>query len=67
MELQLGIAKPVAEFANLCPVAVVQVLAGAKDLDFRDSGIPDLFQKNGRQPVIDKEVRGKSVIHEEMY
>ena len=42
VQLQLGIAEPVAEFGDLRLVAIVQVLARAEDLHRGDSGLLDL-------------------------
>ena len=46
-ELQLRIAEPVAEFGDLRLVAIVQMLAGAEDLDRGDAGVPDAVEPDG--------------------
>ena len=63
VQLQLGIAEPVAEFGDLRLVAIVQVLARAENLDRGNAGLLDSAEQRRRQPVIDEQVRGEYVIH----
>ena len=54
VQLQLGIAEPVAQFGDLRPVVIIQVLAGAENLDQRNARVPDPVQPD----------RGEAMIHE---
>ena len=64
VQLQLGIAEPVAQFGDLRLVAIVQVLARAEDLHGGNSGLLDSARAAPRQPVVDEQVRGQYVIHQ---
>src|SRR6185437_7199157 len=64
MKLQLRIAKPVAEFPDLRAILIIQVLPRAENFDQRDAGVPDAIQPNGRQPMIDEQVRRKRPYHQ---
>ena len=63
MQLQVRIAKPVAQFGDLGAIAVVQVLPRAEDLHGRNARVLHLVELRNRQPMIDKQVRGKNVMH----
>ena len=56
MQLQFGIAKPMAEFADLRGVAIVQVLSRAKELDRGNTRLPDLLEPGGGEPMICEDV-----------
>ncbi len=57
MQLQLGIAEPVAQFVDLRAIAIIQMLARAEDLDRRNAGLLDPVQPDRREPMIDEQVR----------
>ena len=63
MDLQLRIAEPMAEFIDLRPVPVIEMLAGAKDLDSRKPGGPDSFEPNRCEPIANEQVAGEDKIH----
>ncbi len=56
MQVQAGIAKPMAEFADLRLIAVIQVLPSAKYFHGRDAGLLHAVQPRDRQTMIDKEM-----------
>jgi hypothetical protein len=56
MQLQFGVAKPVAELADLRVVTVIEMLSGAKKLHFRDARLPDLFKPGGGEAMICEDV-----------
>ena len=64
VELQLGIAKPVPQFGNLAGIVIVEMLAGAKDLNYGDAGVPNAVQPNGSQAMIYKKMSRQGVLHE---
>jgi hypothetical protein len=63
MELQVRVAKPVAQFGDLGAIAVVQVLPRAEDFHGRNPRALNLVELRNRQPVTDEQVRGKNVMH----
>ena len=63
MQLQFGIAKPVAQLGDLRAIAIVQVLARAENLHRRDARLMDLIQPDGGQPMIHEQVRRQNVMH----
>src|SRR5208283_1010111 len=52
-----------AEFGDLRLVAIVQVLPRAEYLDRRNAGLLDALQRRAGQPVVDKHVRRKYMVH----
>ena len=63
MELQLRIAKPVAEFGDLRAVAIIQMLAGAEDLHQRNARVPDPLEPDRGQAVVDEQMSGERAMH----
>jgi hypothetical protein len=63
VELEIGVAEPVAQFGDLRLVVVVEVLAGAENLDRGDAGLPDPSEQGGGQAVINEYVRRQIVVH----
>ena len=63
VQLQIGIAEPVAQFGDLRLIAIIQVLARAENLYRGDSGVLNFSEQRGCQPVIDEQMRGQYVIH----
>ena len=63
VELQIGIAEPVAEFGDLRLIAIIEVLATAEDFHCGDSGLLNSAEQGRRQPVIDEQMGGEYVIH----
>jgi hypothetical protein len=63
VHLQRGIAEPVAQFANLRTVAVIQVLARAIDLNAIETGIADSFQASRGKPLVYEKMSGKHMLH----
>jgi hypothetical protein len=57
VQLQLGIAKPVAKLGDLGAVAVIQVLTRNKYFDLGNAGIPDAIEPNRSKAIIDEQVR----------
>src|ERR1700730_6524179 len=63
MELQFGIAKPVAEFGDLGFVRIVQVLPRAENLYRADTRLLDPAEQCHGEPVVDEQVRRQKMIH----
>jgi len=63
VHLQFGIAEPMAQLGNLSLIAIIQMLAGAEDLNQRDLGVPDPVQPYGGQPVIRKQMCGEDALN----
>jgi hypothetical protein len=48
VEFQLGVLEPVAELVDLRPIAIVQMLSRAEDLNGWHTGLPNLLQPKRR-------------------
>ena len=51
MELEIRIAKPVAQLADLRVIVIIEMLSGAKDLDQRNARVPNPVEPDGRQAM----------------
>src|SRR5579883_2467998 len=65
VEFHFRVTKPVTQFRDLRLIAIVQVLARAEDFHRQNSRLLDAAQQRRSQAMIDKQVRGKYVIHSE--
>ncbi len=63
IQLQIGIAKPVAELSDLRGVAPVEMLLRAENFDRLDARAFDAAEPGSGQAMIDDDVRGKGAIH----
>lgn len=63
MQSRFGVAKPVSKLRYLGFVVPVYMLTGTEDLDVGDPGMPDTFQRDGSEAVVDEQMRGESVSH----
>jgi hypothetical protein len=63
MELQVRIAKPVAQLRDLGAIAVVQMLPRTEDFHGRNPRALNLVELRNRQPVSDEQMRRENVLH----
>ena len=58
MQFQVMIADPIAQFANGIGRAVVEMKAGAENLDAVKAGALDIAQVRGGELLLNVEIRG---------
>ena len=63
VELERGVAEPVAELVDLGGVAVVEVLAGAEDFDLGEARGVDFVEGHRGEAVLNEEVGGEGWGH----